>query len=68
MPKELLFQVSPEIAADAVLLQQHLSKQIKVGINEIQHVVIVKRSIDARQKATKIILKVVIYLQGETFQ
>ncbi len=68
MPKELLLQVSPEIAADAVLLQQHLSKQIKVGINEIQHVVIVKRSIDARQKAIKIILKVVIYLQGETFQ
>lgn len=68
MPKELLLQVSPEIAADAVLLQQHLSKQIKVGINEIQHVVIVKRSIDARQKAIKINLKVVIYLQGETFQ
>ena len=68
MPKELLLQVSPEIAADAVLLQQHLSKQIKVGINEIQHVVIVKRSIDARQKAIKINLKVVIYLQDETFQ
>ena len=68
MPKELLLQVSPEIAADAVLLRQHLSKQIKVGINEIQHVVIVKRSIDARQKAIKINLKVVIYLQGETFQ
>ena len=68
MPKELLLQVSPEIAADAVLLQQYLSKQIKIGINEIQHVVIVKRSIDARQKAIKINLKVVIYLQGETFQ
>ena len=68
MPKELLLQVTPEIAADAVLLQQHLSKQIKVGINEIQHVVIVKRSIDARQKAIKINLKVVIYLQDETFQ
>ena len=61
MPKELLLQVSPEIAANAVLLRQHLSKQIKVGINEIQHVVIVKRSIDARQKAIKINLKFVIY-------
>ena len=68
MPQELLLQVSPEIAADASLLQQYLSKQIKVGNNEIQHVVIVKRSIDARQKAIKINLKVVIYLQGETFQ
>ncbi|MCX8483431.1 MAG: NAD(P)/FAD-dependent oxidoreductase [Crocinitomicaceae bacterium] len=68
MPQELLLQVSPEIAANAMLLQQYLSKQIKVGINEIQHVSILKRSIDARQKAVKINLKVVIYLQGESFQ
>ncbi len=68
MPQELLLQVSPEIAADAALLQQHLSKQIKVGINEIQHISIVKRSIDARQKAIKVNLKVVVYLQGESFQ
>ncbi len=68
MPKELVLQVSPEIAADAVLLQQYLSKQIKVGINDIQHVSIVKRSIDARQKAIKINLKVLIYLQEEAFQ
>ena len=68
MPQELLLQVSPEIAADALLLQQYLSKQIKVGVSEIQHVSIVKRSIDARQKAIKINLKVLIYLQGEAFQ
>ena len=68
MPKELLLQVSPEIAANTALLQEHLSKQIKVGVDDIQHIAIVKRSIDARQKAIKVNLKVVIYLQGETFQ
>ena len=68
MPKELVLQVSPEIAADALLLQQYLSKQIKVGVHEIRHVSILKRSIDARQKAIKINLKVLIYLQGEAFQ
>jgi uncharacterized FAD-dependent dehydrogenase len=68
MPQELLLQVSPEIAADGALLQQYLSKQIKVGVNDIQHVSILKRSIDARQKAIKINLKVVIYLQGELIQ
>ena len=68
MPKELLLQVSPEIAANTAFLQEHLSKQIKVGVNDIQHIAIVKRSIDARQKAIKVNLKVVIYLQGETFQ
>ena len=68
MPKELLLQVSPEIAANTALLQEHLSKQIMVGVNDIQHIAIVKRSIDARQKAIKVNLKVLIYLQGETFQ
>jgi uncharacterized FAD-dependent dehydrogenase len=68
MPQELLLQVSPEIAANEVLLQQYLSKQIKVGVSDIQHITILKRSVDARQKAIKINLKVVIYLQGESFQ
>jgi uncharacterized FAD-dependent dehydrogenase len=68
MPKELLLQVSPEIAANESLLKDHLSKQIKVSSQEIQHVSVLKRSIDARQKAIKINLKVLIYLKGEPFQ
>ncbi|WP_294963907.1 FAD-dependent protein [uncultured Flavobacterium sp.] len=68
MPKELLLQVTPEIAANESLLKDYLSKQIKVSSNEIQHVSILKRSIDARQKAIKINLKVLIYLKGEPFQ
>jgi uncharacterized protein len=38
-----------------------------VSPKDIQHVVILKRSIDARQKAIKINLKVNIFLQGENF-
>lgn len=68
MPRELLLQVSPEIAANELLLKEHLSKQIKVSPKEIQHVSILKRSIDARQKAIKINLKVMIYLQNEAFK
>lgn len=68
MPKELLLQVTPEIAANELLLKDYLSKQIKVSPAEIQHVSILKRSIDARQKAIKINLKVVVYLQGEGVQ
>ncbi|KAF2325978.1 NAD(P)/FAD-dependent oxidoreductase [Flavobacterium nitrogenifigens] len=68
MPKELLLQVTPEIAANESLLKDYLSKQIKVSVQEIQHVSILKRSIDARQKAIKINLKVLIYLKGESFQ
>lgn len=68
MPRELLLQVTPEIAANEILLKDYLSKQIKVSVQEIQHVSILKRSIDARQKAIKINLKVLIYLKGEPFQ
>ncbi|MEL1252687.1 FAD-dependent protein [Flavobacterium sp. DGU38] len=68
MPRELLLQVTPEIAANESLLKDHLSKQIKVSPKEIQHISILKRSIDARQKAIKINLKVLIYLNGESFQ
>jgi uncharacterized FAD-dependent dehydrogenase len=68
MPQELLLQVSPEIATNELLLKDYLAKQIKVATKEIQHVSILKRSIDARQKAIKINLKVAIYLNGEPFQ
>jgi len=68
MPRELLLQVTPETAANDMLLKDYLSKQIKVSPNEIQHISILKRSIDARQKAIKINLKVIIYLKGEPFQ
>jgi len=68
MPQELLFQVSPEIATNELLLKQHISKLTRVDLKEIQHISILKRSIDARQKAVKFNLKVTIYLVGEPIQ
>ena len=68
MPQELILQVSPEIASNENLLKDYLSKQMKVAVQEINHFTILKRSIDARQKAIKINLKVAIYLVGEAFK
>ncbi|AWI25694.1 NAD(P)/FAD-dependent oxidoreductase [Flavobacterium pallidum] len=67
MPKELLIQVSPEIAANQLLLLDHVAKLICTSVPEIQHISILKRSIDARQKAIKINLKINIFFQGEDF-
>ncbi len=67
MPKELLIQVSPEVAANDFLLKDHVAKMIRVSVNEMQHISILKRSIDARQKAIKINLKLMIFFQGESF-
>jgi len=68
MPQELLLQVTPETAANELLLKEHLGKFLKISPKVIQHVVVLKRSIDARQKAIKINLKVAVYVHGEPFQ
>lgn len=68
MPQEHLLQVSPEIAANEMLLKEHFGKLLKISPKEIQHISILKRSIDARQKAIKINLKVNLYLKGDPFQ
>jgi uncharacterized FAD-dependent dehydrogenase len=68
MPQEHLLQVSPEIAANDLLLKEYLGKLLKISLKEIQHVSILKRSIDARQKTIKINLKVAVYLKGEPFE
>lgn len=67
MPQELLIQVAPEVAANTTLLQHFLSKKLHMPLQDIQKVVVVKRSIDARQKAVKINLKVQVYGPGEAY-
>jgi hypothetical protein len=46
MAKELLLQVTPEIAANEILLKS--TKQIKVASGAIQQVVVLKAPIDAQ--------------------
>jgi len=65
MPRELQIQVAPEVAAQQLLLIQHVAKLMQVSPGDISHVTIVKRSIDARQKAIKINLKLAVYYKEE---
>ena len=67
MPQELLLQVSPEIAVNDQLLKEQVAKLIRVSSNEIKHITILKRSVDARQKAIKMNLKVMLYFLGDEF-
>jgi uncharacterized FAD-dependent dehydrogenase len=67
MPREFQFQVTPDVAANESLLAQHVAKLFQVSTNEIQKVVVIKRSIDARQKAIKINIKAQVFLVGETY-
>ena len=67
MPQELNLQVSPEIASSESLLYEYVAKTVRVSTKLVEKVVILKRSIDARQKAIKINLKVSVYLIDEKY-
>jgi uncharacterized protein len=67
MPQELQLKVSPEIAANESLLYEYVAKTVRVSTKLVHKVVIQKRSIDARQKAIKINLKVQVYLVDEVY-
>lgn len=68
MPREIQLQVLPEIASTNHLLVDYVAKLTHTPAKEIQHVTILKRSIDARQKQVKINLKVQVFFQGEDVQ
>lgn len=65
MPRELQIQVAPQVAAQADLLKSHVAKLMQVNAGDINHITILKRSIDARQKAVKINLKVAVYYKEQ---
>ncbi len=68
MPREIQFQVSPEVAANEYLLVQQVAKMFQVSSKEIQKVVVLKRSIDARQKAIKFNIKANVFMIDEPFE
>ncbi|MFY7757876.1 MAG: NAD(P)/FAD-dependent oxidoreductase, partial [Flavobacterium stagni] len=68
MPRELQFQVTPEVAAQPDLLKKQVAQMMHVSLAEIQFVHVLKRSIDARQRAIKINLKAIVYFEGEVIE
>lgn len=67
MIKEFQLRVAPEIAGEPDALKQFIAHEKGINIAEINHVEILKRSVDARQKNVIINLKVHVY-SNESFQ
>ena len=61
MINTLQIQVFPEVASTEKLLKSTLAKELNILEKDIKHIEILKRSIDARQRDTKINLKVDVY-------
>lgn len=65
LPYEFTIQVSPEIAAKPEKLKKHIARKNGIPFDEITHVKPLKRSIDARQKAVKVNLKVKVFVNED---
>jgi uncharacterized FAD-dependent dehydrogenase len=61
----LQIQVLPEVAATQNLLKSTIAQELNIAEKDIQHIEILKRSIDARQRVTKINLRVDVYIKED---
>jgi len=68
LPKDLTLTLSPEHAADLQVLYQAVANELKLPLTQIAEVRILRRSIDARSRQTKLLLKVLVYLAGEIIE
>ena len=65
MIKEIQLQVLPEQAKKTEVLKELISKKLNIELSEINHIEIVKRSIDARHRIIKINLRLNVFIQQE---
>ena len=65
MIKEIQLQVLSEQAGKKEVLKELISKKLNIELSEINHIEIVKRSIDARQRIIKINLRLNVFIQQE---
>lgn len=65
MINTLQIQVLPEVAATQNLLKSTIAQELNIAEKDIQHIEILKRSIDARQRVTKINLRVDVYIKED---
>ncbi|MDY8135589.1 NAD(P)/FAD-dependent oxidoreductase [Aquimarina sp. 2201CG5-10] len=65
MQYEFTIQVTPEVAAKPDQLKRQVARKNNIPLQQIRNIQILKRSIDARQKAIKINLKIKVYVQED---
>ena len=65
MQKEIQLRVFPEIAGQPQYLKAFISKEIGIPEDQIRHIEIIRRSIDARQKQVYINLKIQVFVNED---
>ncbi len=62
MIKEISISLTPEQSAKEDLMAQAVADELKVSLEEIKHIDIIKRSIDARKKDVKIVTLLTVWV------
>lgn len=65
MQENIDVRVTPKVAGEPMLLKAYLSDRLGVDANAIEHITVVRRSIDARQRQVMVNLSLRVYI-GET--
>jgi uncharacterized FAD-dependent dehydrogenase len=68
MPISLELKLTPEQASSADEIKRYAAILGNLPIAEIEHVYLVRKSLDARKPQIVVLLKVEVYLKDETFQ
>lgn len=68
MPQEISIILNPEVAATEDLFKTAIAKKINQKISEIKHIEVLKRSIDARNKPVKIVMRANVWLNNEKYE
>ena len=65
MIKEYQLRLLPQQAANESTLKDYLSHEESIGLSDICHVRVLKRSIDARQRTIYVNIKLRVYINEE---
>ena len=65
MVKEIEIKVLPSQAADKDFIKQEAARMMRVGVEKINDVVQLRRSIDARSRQPLVIIRVAVYINEE---
>ena len=65
MQKEIQIQVNPALASNPERIKEVVANNLRIPVRDLNHVEIVKRSVDARKKTIKINLLIRAYIKED---
>jgi uncharacterized FAD-dependent dehydrogenase len=65
MIKQLQLRIAPEFIHNQAYIDEQICRELGIRIDEVNHIEILKRSIDARKRAIKYNLKVAVYINED---